>query len=81
MFVDGFFAGSTRPETVEFVRLFKETYGTEPGALEAHAYDGARMLIAAMQGASSEGDGNRRAVKDALIAVKGFRGATGDISL
>jgi ABC-type branched-subunit amino acid transport system substrate-binding protein len=80
VFVDGFFAGSTRPETVEFVRLFKETYGTEPGALEAHAYDGARMLIAAMQGASSEGDGNRRAVKDALIAVKGFRGATGDIS-
>ncbi len=81
VFVDGFFAGSKRPETAEFVRLFKETYGAEPGALEAHAYDGARMLIAAMQEASSsEGYGNRRAVKDALAAVKGFRGATGDIS-
>lgn len=81
VFVDGFFAGSARPETAEFVRLFKETYGAEPGALEAHAYDGARLLIAAMREASSsEGDENRRAVKDALAAVKGFRGATGDIS-
>lgn len=82
VFVDGFFAGSARPETAEFVRLFKETYGAEPGALEAHAYDGARMLIAAMQESSpsSKGDVSRRAVRDGLSAMKGFSGATGDIT-
>ncbi|CAG0964485.1 partial Penicillin-binding protein activator LpoA, partial [Gammaproteobacteria bacterium] len=75
VFVDGFYAGSSRPAAEEFTRRFMEEYGKEPGVLSAQAYDAARMLMAA----SGEG-ADREAAAARLRELKGFRGATGSIS-
>ncbi len=77
VFVDGFFAGSDRPETRRFVETYQKRYGTVPTILEASAYDAARMLRQVMQRDLRAG---RAAVRDALAATRGFPGATGEIS-
>lgn len=79
VFVDGFFARSTRPGTVEFVRRFRETYGMEPGILEAQAYDAARVLIAAInEDIGSVPD--RRVLKTRIKRIEGFEGACGTLA-
>ena len=47
--MDGFYAGSARPETKRFVDAYQRKYGREarPSVLEASAYDAARMARAA----------------------------------
>lgn len=84
VFVDGFFPGSSRPGTEEFVKRFTEAYGKKPGVLEAHAYDAAMMLIAAIpeKRDSLEGDRvtlDRETIKARLKALKS-RGAAGALS-
>jgi len=78
IYVDGFFAGSARPETKRFVDAFKKKYGTtaSPTILEASAYDAARMARAAIEQARTK---SRQAVRDGLAEVHGFQGATGEI--
>ena len=76
VFVDGFFAGSKRKGASEFVKLFQNSYGYDPGIIEAYAYDGTSVLLIA---AKKSGDG-RKAIRDALAAISGFEGATGKIS-
>ena len=76
VFVDGFFAGSGRPGTFEFVRKFEEAYGRAPGAISAQAYDAATMLMNAAKGQGSD----REAVAGRLRATTDFRGAAGSIS-
>lgn len=76
VFVDAFFAESLRPQTMDFVTRFKEVYGTEPGVIEAEAYDATMMLIASMTGAGAD----RATVNARLRALKDFKGATGDLS-
>lgn len=49
VFVDGFFAGSQRGATQEFVSRYRSTYGSEPEILEAQAYDAARLVAAALK--------------------------------
>lgn len=78
VFVDGFFAGSTRPETGEFIARFNSTFGRDPGLIEAQAYDAAYALIAAEQSGAAGFD--REAVKKALKELKGFNGATGPLA-
>ncbi len=78
VFVDGFFAGAARPETRRFADTFQRKYGNAPGILEAYAYDAvklARALIEQGQVAT------RPALRDGLAAVKGFKGATGDLTV
>jgi ABC-type branched-subunit amino acid transport system substrate-binding protein len=77
IFVDGFFPGSDRPETKRFVEAYAKKYGTPPSILEASAYDAVRMVRQALERDASP---SRASLRDALAGVKGFKGATGDIS-
>jgi hypothetical protein len=79
IYVDGFFAGSARPETKKFVEAFGQKYaGQTPTILEASAYDAARM---ARQVIETTHAATREALRDGLASVKGFKGATGDITM
>jgi hypothetical protein len=75
VFVDGFFAGSARPETRRFVDAFSARHGRPPSILEASAHDAALAIQRVARGAS-----NRDAVRAGLQALRGFPGATGDLS-
>ncbi len=77
VFVDGFFAESARPETQAFVAAFQKGYGHAPGLMEAEAHDAGRLI----QEAQKRAPATREAFRDALAAVKGVRGATGDCSV
>jgi ABC-type branched-subunit amino acid transport system substrate-binding protein len=76
VFVDGFFAGSERPDTKRFVEAFQKAYARSPSILEASAHDAAGMVAAAM----ASGAGGRTEMRDALAAQRPYPGATGDVS-
>jgi ABC-type branched-subunit amino acid transport system substrate-binding protein len=77
VFVDGFHAGSARPETRRFVEAYQRKYaGKTPTILEASAYDAVRMA----RGLVDRGARTRAALRDGLAALRGFKGATGDIA-
>ncbi len=78
--IDGFFAASKRKETRDFVDAFQKSYGAEkqPGYLESHAYDTARIVRQVIEGASPQ---SRAAFRQTLLGVKAFPGATGDIDV
>jgi branched-chain amino acid transport system substrate-binding protein len=61
-----------------FIKSFRKDYGKEPDSMAAGGYDAANILFAAMERAPSL-DGP--AVRAALSETKGFKGATGVISL
>jgi len=76
--VDGFFASSARPETKRFVEAWGKKYpGQTPTILEASAHDAARMARQLVEARPT----TRAALRDGLAQLKGFRGATGDISM
>jgi ABC-type branched-subunit amino acid transport system substrate-binding protein len=78
VFVDGFFAGSERRDTKRFVDAFKKKHDHPPTILEASAYDAARMVRQVLSDRSKPQA--RDAVRDLLVAIKGFRGVTGETS-
>ena len=79
IFVDGFFAGSSRPATRAFVEAFERKYaGQTPTILEASAHDAARMAREAMGPKRAQ---TREELRQALSSVRGFPGATGDITM
>ena len=66
------------PKLDAFREGFKERYGVEPDTYAAHAYDGAHMLIWAIQTAGL----NRAKIRDVLAyRAEPFAGVTGDIPL
>jgi ABC-type branched-subunit amino acid transport system substrate-binding protein len=76
--VDGFFAGSARPETRRFVEAYGKKYpGQVPTILEASAHDAARMARQLVESRVS----TRAALRDGLAGLKAFHGATGDITM
>ena len=76
--VDGFFAASARPETKRFVEAYGKKYpGQTPTILEASAHDAARMARQLVETRVA----TRAALRDGLAALKGFHGATGDITM
>lgn len=76
--VDGFFAGSSRPETRRFVEAFEKKHpGQAPTILEASAHDAARMARQVIETRVA----TRAAFRDALARTRGFKGATGDITM
>lgn len=68
IFMDGFFAGSDRPETVEFVRAFAARHGRAPGMLEAYAAEAGAALRQVFE---QEAPQSRRALRDALSTFEG----------
>ncbi|MBI5234260.1 MAG: penicillin-binding protein activator [Deltaproteobacteria bacterium] len=76
VFVDGFFAGSKRRATREFVENFKRFFGREPGFLEAQAYDSAMIVFQSI----AAGAEDRESLKTRLMELRDFEGATGNIS-
>ncbi len=77
IFVDGFFVNSDRKETRSFVDAFRKATGRDPGLLEASGYDTARILRTVIEGQRPQ---NRAALREALLKVKDFPGATGKTS-
>jgi ABC-type branched-subunit amino acid transport system substrate-binding protein len=74
VFTDEFFAGSARPEVVEFVRSYAATYGGPPDAYAAEAYDAAAVLRAALADVgAADGD----ALRERLLELPATTGVTG----
>ncbi len=66
------------PKLEAFRKGFKERYGVEPDTYATHAYDGANMLIWAIQTAGL----NRAKIRDVMAyRSEPFPGVTGDIPL
>jgi ABC-type branched-subunit amino acid transport system substrate-binding protein len=66
------------PKLDAFKKAFQQRWGVEPDTYAAHAYDGANMLIWAIQTAGL----NRAKIRDVLAyRVEPFPGVTGDIPL
>ena len=65
-------AGSD-PRYLEFKRLFYKRFGENPETYAAHAYDGMRMLIKAIEKAGL----NRARIRDELAKMKHYNGVTG----
>jgi ABC-type branched-subunit amino acid transport system substrate-binding protein len=78
VFVDGFHAGAARPETRRFADAFLRKYGTPPGILEAYAYDAVKLARSVVEQGKAT---TRAALRDGLAGVRGFKGATGDLSV
>ncbi len=77
VYVDGFFIDSQRPATRRFVSAFREAYkdvDKEPGLLEAIGYDSALMLRQIIE---KQRPRTRAELREALINLKNFEGATG----
>ncbi len=66
---------SDDPVLREFQRRYYQRFGEWPDEFAAHAYDGMTILIRAIRSAGL----NRVRIRDALMAVKTFRGVTGEI--
>ncbi len=76
--VDGFYAGSARPETKHFVEAYEKKYpGQAPTILEASAHDAAKMARQVIDARPQ----TREAFRDGLARLTGFKGATGDIAI
>jgi ABC-type branched-subunit amino acid transport system substrate-binding protein len=80
VFVDGFFAGSARPETRRFAEAYQHKFGATPTILEASAHDAVKMVKAVMDSTPAKVQ-TRAALRDGLAGVKGFKGATGDLTV
>ena len=72
-----YFSADPRPAAQEFTREYQALYGALPNQFAALAYDAANLMVAALQKAGID---DRSKVKDALVSLQGFQGATGSIS-
>ncbi len=75
VFVDGFFANTSRPSSSAFALHYKETYGRTPGELEAEAFDAANLIIRAMDPENP----SRSDLRERLLAMSGYEGAQGEV--
>ena len=72
-----YFSTDPRPAAQEFTKSFKERYGKDPNQFAALAYDAANLMAAALEKVGVE---DRAKVKEGLVGLKDFQGATGSIS-
>jgi branched-chain amino acid transport system substrate-binding protein len=77
VFVDGFFAGSFRPEVNDLIEDFYTAYGREPDAMEALVYDAADIAVKLLL---ENRGGTRDAFRKGLAQVKGYPGVSGKTS-
>jgi ABC-type branched-subunit amino acid transport system substrate-binding protein len=71
---DGFFAQSTSRQVKDFIRNFKDTYGENPGFIEATTFDTAMMLFDIVTRPDIR---SRNAIKNELLNLRDFQGVTG----
>jgi branched-chain amino acid transport system substrate-binding protein len=72
-----YFSNDPRPAAQEFTKAYKAKYGSDPNQFAALAYDAAKLLMAALDKVGAD---DRAKVKDGLVSLTGFEGATGPIS-
>lgn len=75
IFVDGFFAGSQSPQSLQFVQNYSQHFHSVPGTIEVQAYDAASILIDALQKGSPV---SRAQLRDQLLSGEKFSGISGD---
>ncbi len=80
IFADGFFIGSGRAATVDFIGKYEATYGTKPGVVESQAYDAVKLLLEAMSRQDYKWMDHNTLRLD-LNGVSGVIGSTGEISV
>lgn len=66
-----------RPRTARFFQAYEDRFGGRPGSVEAHAYDGIRLLVQAMERRGL----NRTLIRDELVSIRSLEGVTGTIRL
>lgn len=72
-----FSAEDPDPQVQRFVADYRRLYGSAPDSFAATAYDGARIVLAAIARAPSL---DSAAVRDSLAATKDFPGVTGPVT-
>lgn len=72
-----YFATDPRPAAQEFTREYRAIYGKVPNQFAALAYDAANLMTASLHRVGVE---DRSKVREGLLALRGFQGATGSIS-
>lgn len=77
IFSEGFYSESQYETARNFVESFESAFGDKPGTLEAFSYDATKMIVDVIR----EGEGRSRVeMKNALLDLKDFTGATGRTS-
>ncbi|MGF7396475.1 ABC transporter substrate-binding protein [Thermoanaerobacterium thermosaccharolyticum] len=66
------------PTVQDFIKKYKDAYGTEPDAMAALGYDTAGMLVQAIKNANSAEPAK---IIEALSKLKDFKGVTGTITI
>lgn len=69
---------SNDPKTIEFVKNYKAKFHEDPDVMAALGYDAMYLMAEAIKNAKAQ---TRDDVRDALANIKGFKGATGEISM
>jgi branched-chain amino acid transport system substrate-binding protein len=72
-----YFTSDPRPAAQEFLRDYRAHYNSDPNQFAALAYDAANLTVAALHWVGVE---DRSKVREGLIGLRGFQGATGPIS-
>ena len=72
-----YFKTDPRPAAQNFTKEYKALYGAEPNQFAALAYDSAGLLVAAFKAVGTD---NRAKVREGLLGLKGYEGATGPIA-
>ncbi len=74
VFVDAFFAGSSRPEVQRFEDLYRQVYRDDPSILAAQAFDSGMLMFEAC---SDPGLNSREDLRQRLAGSEEFQGVTG----
>ena len=72
-----YFSSDPRPAAQNFTKEYKALYGADPNQFAALAYDAAGLLVAALKAVGLD---SRAKVREGLLGLKGYEGATGPIS-
>lgn len=77
-FVTHFTDGDSASMVQDFVREYEATYNEKPDAMAVLGYDAAMILFQAIENAGST---DKKMIRDAIAATKGYKGITGVITI
>ncbi len=75
-FTSFFISSDPQPKVQDFVRAYKEMFGTEPGWIAAHAFDAMNVIAKAIE----IGGTSREGIQKGLTKIENFEGVSGVIS-